>query len=121
MQTISIDPARLAEELAADHDVVRALRENGDLAEIVRPVDAHFEGDGKAMARIELAAEELGWRVVELVEEEDGLLTLWLQRDQMTTDDALRALTEDALRIEAAYGVTYDGWGTVAETGVADD
>jgi len=116
-----VDPERLAEELAADADVVRALRENGDVAEIVRPVDVHFEGDDEAISRVEDAAEELGWRVIEAVEEEDGLVTLWLQRDQTTTESALRALTEDALRIEAAYGVNYDGWGTAAETGIDDE
>lgn len=116
MPNISVDPARLAEELAADEDVIRALRENGDVAEVVRPVDAHFEGDADAISRIEDDAEQLGWRVVEVTEEDDGQATLWLQRNQTTTDSALRGLTEDALRIEAIYGVDYDGWGTVAET-----
>jgi len=116
MTYISIDPARLAEELAADEDVVRALRENGDVAEKVRPVDVHFEGDAEAISQIEDDAEQLGWRVVDITEEDDGQATLWLQRDQTTTDSALCGLTEDALRIEATYGVGYDGWGTVAET-----
>ena len=116
MPNISVVPARLAEELAADEDVVRALRENGDVAEVVRPVDAHFEGDADAISRIEDDAEQLGWRVVDVTEEDEGQATLWLQRNQTTTDSALRGLTEDALRIEATYGVDYDGWGTVAET-----
>ena len=117
MSKTSVDPARLAEELAADEEVIAALRDNGDVATLVRPVDVHFEGDEEAISRLEDEAEELGWTVVEVAEEEDGLFTLWIQREQTTTDAALRGLTEEALRLEADYGLSYDGWGTVAETG----
>ncbi|MET0377150.1 MAG: ribonuclease E inhibitor RraB [Rhizorhabdus sp.] len=119
MLDLPFDPARLAEELAADADVVRELRDNGDVPDIVRPVDAHFVGEPATIAVLEGEVEALGWTIVEVNLEEDGYVTLWLQREQATTDAALRALTEDALRIEAAYDVNYDGWGTVAKSGEA--
>lgn len=117
LSAMPFDPDRLAEELAADADVVRALRDNGDVAEIIRPVDAHFVGETGAIGRLEDEIESLGWTIVEVSPEEDGFVTLSVQRRQPATDDALRSLTEDALRIEAAYAVSYDGWGTVAESG----
>ena len=119
LSDLPFDAERLAEELAADADVVRALRDNGDAAEIIRPVDVHFVGEAEAIERLEDEIEDLGWTIVEIVSEDDGYVTLSVQREQATTDDALRALTEDALRIEAAYGISYDGWGTAAESGAA--
>lgn len=117
MSDLPFDPDRLAEELDADADVVRALRENGDVPTIVRPVDVHFVGEPDEIARLEDEIEGLGWTIVEAIEEDDGFVVLSVQRRQATTDAALRTLTEDALRIEAAYGVSYDGWGTAAENG----
>ena len=120
LSDLPFDADRLAEELAADAEVVRALRDNGDVAEIIRPVDVHFVGEAEAIERLEEAAEALGWTIIDLVPEDDGYATLSVQRQQTTTDEALRALTEDALRIEAAYAVSYDGWGTAAESGGED-
>jgi len=117
MSDLPFDPDRLAEELAADADTVRALRESGDAPDIVRPVDVHFVGEAATIARLEGEIEALGWTIVEVELEEDGYVTLSVQREQATTDAALRALTEDALRIEEAYDVSYDGWGTSAESG----
>lgn len=119
LSDLPFDADRLAEELAADADVVRALRDNGDVAEIIRPVDVHFVGEAELIERLEDEIEDLGWTIVEMVPEDDGYVTLSVQREQATTDDALRALTEDALRIEAAYDISYDGWGTAAESGAA--
>ena len=120
LSDLPFDADRLAEELAADAEVVRALRDNGDVAEIIRPVDVHFVGEAEAIERLEEAAEALGWTIIDLIPEDDGFATLSVQRRQTTTDEALRALTEDALRIEAAYAVSYDGWGTAAESGGED-
>ncbi|USI72937.1 hypothetical protein [Sphingomonas morindae] len=39
-----IDPNRLAAELAADADVVRSLRDNGDVSSVIRPVDVRLTG-----------------------------------------------------------------------------
>ena len=39
-----IDPSRLAEELAANEDVLQALAANGDIAELSRTIDVHFKG-----------------------------------------------------------------------------
>ncbi|KRB79472.1 hypothetical protein ASE00_20435 [Sphingomonas sp. Root710] len=114
MSDLPFDPDRLAEELAADADVVRDLRDSGDAPDIVRPVDVHFVGEAATIARLEGEIEALGWTVVEVELDDDGYVTLSVQREQTTTDAALRTLTEDALRVEAAYGVSYDGWGTVA-------
>ena len=120
LSDLPFDADRLAEELAADAEVVRALRDNGDVAEIIRPVDVHFVGEAEAIERLEEAAEALGWTIIDLIPEDGGFATLSVQRRQTTTDEALRALTEDALRIEAAYAVSYDGWGTAAESGGED-
>ncbi|MDB5707903.1 MAG: hypothetical protein JWN66_5019 [Sphingomonas bacterium] len=111
-----VDPRRLAAELAADADVVRSLRQNGDVPTIVRPVDVRFVGIADRVAKLVDAAPNLGWRVIQTVAQQDGTVALDLQRDQSTEGPALRALTEEALRTEAMFGVRYDGWGTAAES-----
>jgi regulator of RNase E activity RraB len=112
-----IDPERLAAELAADAEVLRSLRDNGDVASAVRPVDVRFEGGTEEINALADEIEELGWTVVQMVEIDEDTLALDVRRDQTADDEAIRALTEDALRIEEAFGVGYSGWGTVATAG----
>jgi hypothetical protein len=111
-----IDPQRLAAELAADADVVRSLRENGDDPTIVRPIDVRFEGDEAAVLRLRDAADAAGWTVIQIVELDEASWALDVQRAQTTDEEALRLLTVEALRIEQTFGVRYDGWGTVAQS-----
>jgi regulator of RNase E activity RraB len=111
-----VDPARLAEEWAADKDVLKSLADNGDRAEIVRPVDISFRGDDAALERLEDDAEELGFSVIEREETEDGLC-LFLGCEQSAEEAAIKALTLKCLQIEILYGVEYDGWGCTAEDG----
>ncbi|HEY1631122.1 MAG TPA: ribonuclease E inhibitor RraB [Rhizomicrobium sp.] len=112
MSAIVIDPARLAGTLTSDADVIRSLRENGDVATIVRPVDVRFIGDA---AKIPLLGElqKAGWRLIQILNLDDGRQALDVQYDLTTEVAALRALTEAALRIEVDWDVEYDGWGTV--------
>lgn len=112
------DPARFEEEWAQDQDVLQSLAANGDNPAIARPVDVSFRGSGKALAALEEAAEELGFTVLGDEQSEDGGLWLFLEREQRTDEASIRALTELCLRIEAYFGLEYDGWGCVAETGM---
>ena len=113
-----VDPARLDEEWEADQDVLANLRENGDRPEIPRPVDVSFRGPPEALERLEDAAEELGFEVMETEPSDDGEPWLFLQRVQTSDADAIKALTITCLQIEAMFGLEYDGWGCVAQTGL---
>lgn len=112
-QTPSIDPARIEAEVAADADVIRSLKENGDVPTITRPIDIRFVGEAAAVAKLEADAGPLGLRVVQKTFDAQET-ALDVQKDQTTDPVAIRRLTEAALQIEAQYGVRYDGWGTVA-------
>lgn len=112
------DPARFEEEWEGDLDVLQRLADNGDSPAIARPVDVSFQGSGKALAALEEAAEELGFTVLGDERREDGTLSLFLEREQRTDEASIRALTELCLRIETYFGLEYDGWGCVAETGM---
>jgi regulator of RNase E activity RraB len=111
-----IDLERLQSELAADADVIRSLRENGDLAAVVRPVDVSFKSDDAAIARVRSLVAGTEWRILQEIEMSDGEMSIDIQRDQTTDEGAIRSLTESALEIEDATGAAYDGWGTVAQT-----
>ncbi len=110
----NVDPERLSAELEADIDVMRSLRENGDIASIVRPVDVRFVGPASEIDRPANATDPMGWEVIQIVALGDGACALDVQRRQSTEPSALRALTIEALAIEQDFGVRYDGWGTVA-------
>lgn len=112
-----VDPARLEQEWAADQDVLRSLAENGDRAELARPVDVSFRGSADALDRLEDAADTLGFDVIDREIDEDGEITLFLEREQPADAASIKALTVTCLEIEADYGVEYDGWGCVAESG----
>jgi len=110
----AVDPQRVEKELAADADVLRSLRDNGDVPSIIRPVDVRFVGPAASMAKLEKQIGSMGWRTVQRVPLSDGSEALDVQRDQKTDAAAIRRLTEAALWIEGRYGVRYDGWGTVS-------
>ncbi len=112
-----IDPARLEAEWAEDLDVLRSLAENGDKAELLRAIDVSFTGSAEALDQLEDAAEDLGFEVIDREIDEEGGQTLFLEREQTTEAEAIKALTTLCLEIEADYDVEYDGWGCVAETG----
>ena len=116
-----VSPERLAEEWAADKDVLASLRENGDIAEIVRPVDVSFRGDDKALDRLEQNAAELGFTVIEREEDEDGEMSLFLGCEQAADEASIKALTLRCLQIELLYDVEYDGWGCTSEDGTDED
>ena len=116
-----VSPERLAEEWAADKDVLASLRENGDRPEIVRAVDVSFRGDDEALDRLEESAGELGFEVIEREADEDGEMSLFLGCEQTTDDAAIKALTVRCLQIELLYDVEYDGWGCTAEDGTAEN
>ena len=114
--------ARIASERwdevwAADLDVIRSLRNNGDLPHVSRDVDVSFRGAIEALRRLEVASSNWGFRTVELVEaDEDGQPWLFLVRSQTTDEEALRDLTMTYLQIEDSFGVECDGWGCVGQT-----
>ena len=114
MTFAKLDQDRIEAELAADADVLRSLQQNGDVATVSRPIDVRFVGDAERIIGLEAQIELQGWRVIQRVTLDDDVHALDVQRDQPTEFAAIRRLTEDALHIEAQYGVRYDGWGTVA-------
>ena len=116
-----VSPERLAEEWAADKDVLASLRENGDLPEIVRAVDVSFRGSDDALDRLEESAGELGFEVIEREADDEGEMSLFLGCEQATDDASIEALTVRCLQIELLYDVEYDGWGCTAEDGSAED
>jgi regulator of RNase E activity RraB len=115
-----VDQTRLDAEWAADKDVLASLRENGDRAEIVRPIDVSFRGDDEALDRLEESAGELGFEVIEREEDEDGEVSLFLGCEQAADEESIKALTLKCLQIELLYDVEYDGWGCTAEDGSED-
>lgn len=116
-----VSPTRLAEEWAADKDVLASLAENGDIAAIVRPVDVSFRGDDDALDKLEQDAAELGFDVIEREEDDEGEMCLFLMREQAADEASIKALTLKCLQIELAYDVEYDGWGCTAEDGADED
>ena len=115
MPTDSIDSDRLEAELAADADVIRALRAQGDKPNIVRAVDVRFTGMPAHIQVLRDNAAMRGWTVIQGVELDGDRLALDVQREQMTDDASLRQLTLDALSIEMDFNVEYDGWGTLPQ------
>ncbi|MGH6781870.1 MAG: ribonuclease E inhibitor RraB [Sphingomonadaceae bacterium] len=118
MKLPPVDPARLDEEWQADQDVLANLRENGDRADIPRPIDVSFRGSPDALDDLAEAAEDLGFEVIETEPSDDGEPWLFLQRVQTSDAEAIKALTITCLQIEAMFGLEYDGWGCVAQTGL---
>ncbi len=112
-----IDPARLAEELAANEEVLMALAANGDIAELSRVIDVHFKGAQDDIEALAEDAESLGFRFIDFGEFEDGDWAADFQVDGPVTRPALSALITRALEIERSHGVEFDGWGCEAETG----
>ncbi len=113
----TIDPARLAEEMAADEEVLAELAANGDVAELPRQIDVHFKGPQDAIESLAEDAQGLGFRFIDFGEFEDGDWAADLQVDGPVTREALRALITRALEIEISHRVEFDGWGCAAETG----
>ncbi|WCT73588.1 ribonuclease E inhibitor RraB [Sphingomonas naphthae] len=112
-----VDPKRLAEEWAADQDVLAQMAAGGDIASIVRTIDVSFTGPEKALDRLADAAADYGFEVAEFAETAPGTWQLDCDIDQTTEPEAIKALTTKCLEIEAAFpGVAYDGWGCLAQT-----
>jgi regulator of RNase E activity RraB len=114
---MSIDSARLAEELEANEEVLADLAANGDIAELPRTIDVHFKGSQDAIEALAEDAQVLGFRFIDFGEFEDGDWAADCQVDGPVTRDALKALITRALEIEISHGVEFDGWGCEAETG----
>ncbi len=116
----AIDPNRLAEELAADEEVLLDLARNGDVAALLRFIDVHFKGPRDSIEALAEDAESLGFRFIDFGEFEDGDWAADLAFDGATTRDAIKALVTRALEIEQTHNVEFDGWGCNAETGKSD-
>jgi regulator of RNase E activity RraB len=113
----AIDPARLAEELEANEEVLQALAANGDVAALPRTIDVHFKGAQDDIENLAEDAQSLGFRFIDFGEFEDGDWAADCQVDGPVTREALKALITRALEIEISHGVEFDGWGCAAETG----
>lgn len=112
-----IEPDRWSEVWAADLDVIRNLRKNGDVPHLPRDVDVSFRGTVEALKRLEIASSNWGFHVLELLEaDENGQPWLFLVRNQTTDEEAMRDLTMTYLQMEDSFGVECDGWGCVGQT-----
>lgn len=107
-----VKPGRLAEMLAANDRLIGALREHGDIESATRPTDVRFTGDEEKIRLVKANIEKTEWRVVGTIKLDSGECALDIQRDQTTESAPVRELTEWALKIEAEFGVHYDGWQT---------
>ncbi len=114
---MKIDPARLAEEVAGNADVLRQLAENGDVSIIMRTIDVHFKGARSQCEILSEEAEGLGFEFVDFGEYEDGDWACDLSVISTTDEDAITDLTRRALMIELTHGVEFDGWGCNAVSG----
>ena len=112
-----IDPTRLADELAADRDVLESLAANGDISSVTRPLDLHFKGARDAIEQLADDVEGLSLRFVGFNVYEDGEWSVDLQTDGTTDFASIEQLTRKALEIEISHDVEYDGWGCVNQTG----
>ncbi len=117
MKPPAVDPKRLAAELEADAEVLRALAENGDIAELVRDVDLHFKGAEPDIVALGDEAEDLGLEFIQFNEYEDGEWSVDFRLQSSIEPDIMARLTHRALEIELAYNVEYDGWGCAVQSG----
>ncbi|MCG2840311.1 ribonuclease E inhibitor RraB [Sandaracinobacter sp. RS1-74] len=120
MTVPTVDPAKLAAEVEADAEVLKALAENGDIASVVRPIDLHFKGSQEAIEALVEDSEELGFEFLEFGEYEDGDIAADFIVEGTAEPAAMAALVERALQIEITHGVEFDGWGCEAQTGNAN-
>ena len=118
MSVARIDPEHLAQELAANEEVLAALAENGDVPSIARSIDLHFKGPQTNIEMLAGNAEALGLRFLGFAEFEDGDWAADLQVYSTSDRDAITDLTRRALEIEILHAVEFEGWGCHAETGL---
>ncbi len=103
---------------AADLDVLRNLRANGDEPSVPREIDVSFRGPLDSLKRLQAGCSNFGFAVQDFIESDDeGEPWLFLVRTQTSDEDAIRDLTMTYLQIEDAFGVECDGWGCVAQSG----
>lgn len=114
---VPLDPARLQREIAADADVVRSLESNGDLHELNRSVEVRYKGPRKNLLTLTAFLKRQGWRTQPPVKLNGKEYALDNRHVQNTEPLKLIALTTASLKIDHVFGVDYDGWGCVAQTG----
>ncbi|MDB5682536.1 MAG: hypothetical protein JWM75_234 [Sphingomonas bacterium] len=114
------DPKRLESEWEADQDVLANLLDNGDRPELPRSVDVSFRGTPDVLAKLTEAAADYGFEFIEIEEAEEGDPWLFLEREQPADAESIKSLTALCLQLEAAFGVEYDGWGCVAQSGLPE-
>jgi regulator of RNase E activity RraB len=110
-----VDQQRLEQEWAADRDVLARLSEQGDQADQVRKIDVSFVGGERQIQEAEAEASRRGFQTVQVLEHEGGEWRLDVARLQTARTEDIRQLTIIALQIEAACGVSYDGWGCITQ------
>ncbi len=109
------DKTRLDAERAADADVLRSLRRNGDCASVVRSVDLQFIGRKVKVVELSAHAEDLGFTVSQIVQTSDGESAIDLSIMSDTQPSSIDELTMTALRIEKHFDLRYDGWGAIVQ------
>ena len=115
-----IDPQRWEEVWAADLDVLNNLTQQGDRPEIARMIDVSFRGSDTALDQLEASAANFGFRVQSRDPNGSDEPWLFLERVQTTDIEAMKEFTATYLHIEDTFGVECDGWGCVAQNGIAE-
>ncbi|MBA8882033.1 ribonuclease E inhibitor RraB [Phyllobacterium myrsinacearum] len=108
---VIIDPNRLQYETSVDADVIARLHKDGDVSTVIRPVDVDFVGTEDNLLRLARDLRSGEWTVVGIEPYQDSF-SLHVRVNMNTEPASVRQLTETALRIEVAYNVRSDGWGT---------
>ncbi len=109
------DQGRFEQEWAADQGVLARLAEQGDKADQLRDLDVSFTGNESNLRDAEQEAANYGFRIIQIVKVEGGVWRLDVSRQQSANAETIRQLTIDALQIEAACSVSYDGWGCITQ------
>ena len=113
----SIDPQRFEEVWAEDRDVLRNLRNNGDIPSIPRAIDVSFRGSVASLRALASACGNFGFEVQRRIEaDENGEPWLFIVRTQAADEESIRELTVTYLQIEDAFKVRCDGWGCIGQT-----
>ena len=108
-----ITPTPLDIQLDGDQQVIGALEENGNQADVPRKVDFWFYGEPLKLQLLAAKLEKLGFEVDHWLNNPGGVV---LSRTMGTEISTFHELTPQLLELAEESGVEYDGWETFAAT-----
>lgn len=108
-----ITPTPLDIQLDGDQQVITALEENGNQADVPRKIDFWFYGEPLKLQLLVARLEKIGFEVDHWLSSPGGVV---LSRTMDTEIGTFRELTPKLLEMAEESGVEYDGWETFAAT-----